>query len=203
MRFIQRSGSPQSYTLAPINEPADNPDFSKFGTPAALSDNGAAWVQRYINAVIEHTKAVNPKIPIMFQGSFKGEPFWSGNFPASTNIVFDVHNYYFGRPSDSDNVTTSICTDGKTLAGDGKFPVFVGEWAIQTMSNNKFANRAKNLNTGLYAYNKYTQGNAYWTAKFLGNVSIAGEGVQADYWNYLNFIDMGIIEPSAGQEYCS
>jgi hypothetical protein len=79
----------------------------------------------------------------------------------------------------------------------------VGEWAIQTSSNNRFANRAKNLNTGLYAYNKYTQGNAYWTAKYFGNVSVAGQGVQADYWNYLNFIDMGVIEPSMGQKYCS
>ncbi|XPS93113.1 hypothetical protein M3J09_002484 [Ascochyta lentis] len=202
LHFIQSSGSPQSYSFAPINEPADNPDFSKFGTPAALSDTGAAWVLKYFKAVVAHAEAVNCKIPVMLQGSFKGEPFWSGNFSASANIVFDVHNYYFGRPSDSNNVTSLICADAKTLAGDGKFPVFVGEWAIQTSANNKFANRAKNLNTGLYAYNKYTQGNAYWTAKYLGNVSVVGEGTQSDYWNYESFIDMGIIDQKQGKQYC-
>ncbi|KAJ4338863.1 hypothetical protein N0V95_007933 [Ascochyta clinopodiicola] len=203
LNFIQSSGSPQSYSFAPINEPADNPDFSKFGTPAALSDTGASWVLKYFKAVVAHAEAVNCKIPVMLQGSFKGEPFWSGNFSKNTNIVFDVHNYYFGRPSDSSNVTSLLCADAKTLAGDGKFPVFVGEWAIQTSANNKFANRAKNLNTGLYAYNTYTQGNAYWTAKFLGNVSVAGEGTQSDYWNYESFIDMGIIDQKQGKQYCS
>lgn len=138
----------------------------------------------------------------MLQGSFKGEPFWSPSFAADANIVFDVHNYYFGRPSDSDNVTALLCADAKALAGDGKFPVFVGEWAIQTLSNNRFANRARNLNTGLWAYNKYTQGNAYWTAKFLGNVSVAGEGTQSDYWSYESFIDMGIIDQKQGKQLC-
>ncbi|KAJ4311486.1 hypothetical protein N0V94_007927 [Neodidymelliopsis sp. IMI 364377] len=203
LNFIQTSGSPQSYSFAPINEPVDNHDFSKFGTPAALSDNGAAWVLKYFRAVVAHAEAVNCKIPVMLQGSFKGEPFWSGNFDPSTNIVFDVHNYYFGRPSDSNNVTSLICADAKTLAGDGKFPVFVGEWAIQTLTDNKFANRAKNLNTGLYAYNKFTQGNAYWTAKFRGNVTVAGEGTQSDYWNYESYIDMGIIDEKQGSKYCS
>ncbi|KAJ4400840.1 hypothetical protein N0V91_008347 [Didymella pomorum] len=201
--FIQTSGSPQSYSFAPINEPADNPDFSKFGTPAALSDAGAAWVLKYFKAVVSHVKAVNCKVPVLLQGSFKGEPFWSPHFDLSENIAFDVHNYYFGRPSDSDNVTALLCADAKTLAGDGKFPVFVGEWAIQTSANNKFANRAKNVNTGLYAYNKYTQGNAYWTAKFRGNVSVAGEGTQSDYWNYESFIDMGILDQKQGKQYCS
>jgi hypothetical protein len=201
--FIQNSGSPQSYSLAPINEPVDNRDFSTFGSPAALSDNGAAWVLKYFKAVLAHVQAVNCKIPLMLQGSFKGERFWSGNFSATDNIIFDVHNYYFGKPSDSNNVTTQICADAKTLAGDGKFPVFVGEWSIQTSANNRLENRAKNVNTGLYAYNKYTQGSSYWTAKFLGNVSAEGEGAQRDYWNYESFIDMGIINPKQGKKYCS
>lgn len=186
-----------------MNEPVDNPDFSTFGTPAALSENGAAWVKKFIKAVIARTEAVNPKIPVMFQGSFKGEPYWSPHFPASTNLVFDVHNYYFARPSNSDNLTANICADAKTIAGDGKFPVFVGEWAIQTLTNNKFANREKNLNAGLYAYNKYTQGNAYWTAKFFGNISVEGEGTQSNYWNYLDFIDMGFMKSNQTQQYCN
>ncbi|KAF2853430.1 glycoside hydrolase family 5 protein [Plenodomus tracheiphilus IPT5] len=204
LEFIKCSDSPHSYTLAPINEPVDNRDLTTFGRPAALSDNGVAWVQKFINTVIAKTQAVNAKIPIMFQGSFKSEKFWSPKFAASTNLVFDVHNYYFaGRPTNSDNVTADLCSDAKISAGDGKFPVFVGEWSIQTVANNKFANRAKNLNAGLYAFGKYTQGSAYWTAKFFGNVPVEGEGVQGDYWNYEGFIEMGIINPSEGKQYCS
>lgn len=139
----------------------------------------------------------------MLQGSFKGEPFWAPSFDRSENIIFDVHNYYFAKPFDSNNVTKQFCVDAKTLAGDGKFPVFVGEWAIQTSLTNKFADRAKNLNAGLYAYNKNTRGNAYWTAKFRGNVTVAGEGTQSDYWNYETFIDLDIINEEQGKQYCS
>ncbi|CAN9189610.1 unnamed protein product [Alternaria sp. RS040] len=42
LAFIQSSGTPQSYTLEPINELVDNRDFTTFGTPAALTDNGVA-----------------------------------------------------------------------------------------------------------------------------------------------------------------
>ncbi|OQE18689.1 hypothetical protein PENSTE_c017G04199 [Penicillium steckii] len=39
--FIQNSNSPQSYTLAPMNEPVDVEDLSVFGTPYSLTDDGA------------------------------------------------------------------------------------------------------------------------------------------------------------------
>ncbi|CAN9202204.1 unnamed protein product [Alternaria alternata] len=204
LAFIQSSGTPQSYTLEPINEPVDNRDFTTFGTPAALTNNGVAWTQKYFDAVVAKVTAVNKNIPVMLQGSFKGEAFWSPRFSASANLVFDVHNYYFaGRPTDSDTVSADICSDAKASAGDGKFPVFVGEWSIETVADNKFANRRKNLNTGLYAFAKYTRGSAYWTAKFFGNVPVVGEGVQGDYWNYSAFIDMGIVKPSEGAQYCN
>lgn len=204
LSFIQASGSPQSYTLAPINEPVDNRDFTTFGTPAALTENGAAWVLKYVQAVLKKVQAVNSNIPVLFQGSFKGEPYWSPSFPATTNLVFDVHNYYFaGRPTDSDTVAADICSDAKLSAGDGKFPVFVGEWSIQTATDNKFANRRKNLNTGLWAFAKYTRGSAYWTAKFSGDVKVEGEGVQGDYWDWEKFVTLGYVNPAEGAKYCA
>jgi aryl-phospho-beta-D-glucosidase BglC (GH1 family) len=202
--YVQTSGFPQSYTIAPINEPVDNTDFSTFGTSAALSDSGASWLLQYIQGVIARVSAVNSKVPVMFQGSFKGEAYWSANFPVTTNLVFDVHNYYFaGRPTDSDTVSVDICSDAKLSAGDGKFPVFIGEWSIETVSNNKFSNRRKNLNTGLYAFQKYTQGSTYWTSKFLGNVPVNGDGTQGDYWNYNSFISLGYVNASEGAAYCA
>jgi hypothetical protein len=205
VKWIQNeSGNPDSYTFEPINEPVDNRNIQFFGTPAALSDAGAAWTVQYIRGVITHVNAINPKIPVMFQGSFRPESYWSQFFPANTNLVFDVHNYYFaGRPTDSNTVHNDICSDAKLSAGDGKFPTFVGEWSIETASNNLFANRAKNLNTGLYAFGKYTHGSAYWTAKFTGTAPVNGQGVQADYWSFSKFIDLGIVNPSSGAAYCA
>lgn len=202
--FIQNSGHPESFTFEPMNEPADNQDLSTFGTPAALSDAGAAWVLKYIRAVLDHVVSVNKKIPVMFQGSFKGEEFWSGNFSRSDNLVFDVHNYYFaGRVTTSANVPSFICSDAKATPGDGKFPTFVGEWSIQTVYNNSFALRELNLNAGLAAFHKYSHGSSYWTWKFSGNATVDGQGTQADYWNYKGFADNGYVHPEAsGLVYC-
>ncbi|KAN0104815.1 glycoside hydrolase family 5 protein [Hyaloscypha variabilis] len=201
--YVQGSGFPQSYTVEPINEPVDNTDLEDFETPAALSDSGAAWVLQYLQGVIARVRAANPNIPTMFQGSFKGEAYWSPSFPAGTNLVFDVHNYYFaGRSTDSLNVSALICSDAKTSVGDGKFPIFIGEWSIQNVSDNLFSTRAMNLNTGLYAFAKYDHGSAYWTAKFTGDAAVVGQGVQSDYWSYENFISLGYIDPSSGAAYC-
>jgi aryl-phospho-beta-D-glucosidase BglC (GH1 family) len=203
--FIQNSGHPDSYTLEPMNEPADNRDLSVFGTSAALSDAGATWVLKYIRAVLDRVAAVNSKIPVMFQGSFKSEEYWSGNFSSSDNLVFDVHNYYFeGRNTTSLNEPSYICTDAKATPGDGKFPAFVGEWSIQAKYNNSFALRERNLNLGLAAFHKYAHGASYWTWKFSGNATVDGQGTQADYWNYEAFVDRGYVHPNASDlAYCS
>lgn len=201
IKFIQESDVPQGFSLAPINEPVDNRDITKFGTPEALSDEGAAWVLKYFQGVASRVEKTNPKIPIMLQGGFRPVEFWAKYFAASTNLVFDVHNYYFaGRPATSQNLPEFICTDAKNTVGttSPKFPIFIGEWSIQATSNNTFASRARNLNTGLKAWATYTQGSAYWTWKFFGNETVNGEGAQGDYWNYSDFVKMGLIKPSSG-----
>lgn len=197
--FIQSSSHSNGWTLQPLNEPVDNRDPTTFGTPAALSDIGAAWVLSFFKGVVSRVQSRNAKIPIMLQGSFRPVDFWSPNWPASTNIVFDVHDYYFaGRPSTSANLPTWICQDAVAGKSNGKFPVFVGEWSIQAASANTLGSRARNLNTGLRAWARYYAGSAYWTYKFLGNVPVNGEGTQGDYWNYSEFIRTGIINPASG-----
>ncbi|KAE8147921.1 glycoside hydrolase superfamily [Aspergillus avenaceus] len=196
LSFIQKSDSPQSYTIAPINEPTDaNQDMSVFGTPAALTDDGANWVIKYIQAVLEKVASVNAKIPIMFQGSFKQEQYWSRHFSSDANLVFDVHNYYFEhRNVTSENMPSYLDLDARSKAGDGKFPVFAGEWSIQAQYNNSFALRERNVNAGLDAMYKYMQGSCYWAAKFTGNASVDGQGTQSDYWSFQTFIDEGYID---------
>ncbi|KAL4926068.1 glycoside hydrolase superfamily [Aspergillus undulatus] len=202
--YVQNSGHPESYTIAPINEPVDNTDLSFFGTPLALSMDGAAWVLQYILTVIARVSAVNMDIPIMFQGSFLGETYWSPFIPSDANVVFDVHHYYFaGRGATGQNITSYICSDAELSPGDGKFPVFIGEWSMQTEFDNRLAERERALNTGLYAFAAHTRGSSYWTAKFFGNNTVDGEGTQADYWNYLALAEQGMINPSKAQGECS
>ncbi|KFA70908.1 hypothetical protein S40288_10151 [Stachybotrys chartarum IBT 40288] len=197
--FIQGSSRPDSWTLEPLNEPVDNRDPSSMGSPAALSDAGAAWVLSYFRGVISRVNAVNSRIPVMLQGSFRPVEFWSPNFPTNANIVFDIHHYYFaGRPTTSANIPEWICRDAIETQGDGRFPAFVGEWSIQATSANTFASRARNLNTGLRTFSQYFVGSAYWTYKFFGDVPVDGQGTQGDYWNYSDFISMAIINPSSG-----
>ena len=99
--FVQNSEHPDGYSIAPINEPVDNTAMSAFGTPAALSDDGAAWTLKYIQSVIAKVQKVNAKIPVVFQGGFRPVPIWSTNSlnltlcgdledpsPCSTNSFF-------------------------------------------------------------------------------------------------------------------
>lgn len=201
--FIQASNSPQSFTLEPINEPVDVQDLSLFGTPYCLTDAGATYLASYIYQVLSKVQAVNSKIPVMFQGSFKGEAYWSSNFSTGTNLVFDVHNYYFeGRLASSANITDYICEDAVASAGDGKFPTFVGEWSIQAEIDNTLSSRQVSLQTGLAAWKKYTAGSAYWTAKFTGNATVSGQGTQADYWNYEEFVHLGYTGSTSSAVTC-
>ncbi|KAL2836151.1 glycoside hydrolase superfamily [Aspergillus pseudoustus] len=198
LAFISLSSSPGSFTLEPMNEPADrNGDedltMAVFGTPEALSESGAAYVLSFWQALLARVQKSGLNVPLMFQ-SFKLPDYWVGEFPRGSNIVFDVHNYYFeGRNTSSENLPGFILSDAQTKSGDGSFPVFVGEWSIQVAYNNSFALRKRNLNVGLEAWEEYTQGSCYWTAKFEGNGTIDGEGSQKDYWSFERFIKAGFL----------
>jgi hypothetical protein len=195
VEFVASSPNPWSYTIEPINEPVDNRDFSTFGTPAALSDKGAKWLVKYIRAVLERVEKVDARIPVMFQGSFKPETYWSGFFEKERNLVFDAHHYYFQYTNaTSVNLPTFICKDAADTKGDGKFPVFVGEWAIEAGGNNTLALRGENLKAGLSAWAQYTQGSTYWTAKFSSNATVAGQGIKQNYWNFAEFIKAGYLD---------
>lgn len=203
LKFIESSDNPQSYTLSPINEPVDNRDFSKFGTPDALSESGAQYTAEFIQGVLSRVAAVNTGIPVMFQGSFRKESYWSSKFTAGSNLVFDTHNYYFaGRPTTSANVGEYLCADAKESAGDGKFPVFIGEWSIQAVSNNTLDSRKSNFNKGLYVWSKYAQGSAPWSTRMLGTAPVDGEGTQTDYWNLEDFIDQDFVDPDSASGFC-
>jgi aryl-phospho-beta-D-glucosidase BglC (GH1 family) len=198
--FIHHSGHPQHFTLEPANEPSDNTNFSTFGTPATLSTKGSEWVLKYYKAVLDRVaKSKTRELSVMLHDAFQGPGFWSLHFnPGQDKIVFDLHKYYFARPSTPANVTDMMTADGEEAASDGKFPTFVGEWAVQTSMENSYASRREIFRHGIETWAKYTRGSAYWNVKYSGNGKVEGEGTQAYYWNFQQFMDSGYMDGQIG-----
>lgn len=200
--FIQASGNAWAYTLAPINEPSDNP--AGFGTGNDVTANGTAYLVAYFNGVLERTAAVDKRIPIMLQDAFQGMEHWTPYFDISTNLVIDTHVYYvLSAGVYPEYADPAICGQATVVAGDGKFPVFIGEWSAAVEYNNSLSHREKIFNTQRYAWNKYAAGGAFWTIDHTGNDPIDGEGTVNEYWSYLLMMDQGVIKPVvANATYC-
>ncbi|KAL2794210.1 glycoside hydrolase superfamily [Aspergillus keveii] len=144
LEFIGGSSSPGSFTLEPMNEPADrNGDddlgMAVFGTPEALSDDAASYVLSFWQAVLARVTESGLDVAVMFQ-SFKLPDIGLAELP------------------------DFIRSDAQNKSGDVTFPVFVGEWSIQAAYNNSFALKERNLKFGLEAWEEYMQGLCYWTA---------------------------------------
>ncbi|KAF7915137.1 hypothetical protein BELL_0042g00220 [Botrytis elliptica] len=202
LSFIQNSGEPQGFTIAPINEASDN--FSGFATASGLTANGTNWINTYINGVLTRIAKVNKKIPLMLQDCFLGEAFWSPFYAAGTNLVIDSHIYFFAAAGIySQYVAPAICGQAQYTAGDGKFPVFIGEWSLQTLYNNTLAGRKVIHDTQVYAYQKYVSGSAFWNVKMVNNTAaVDGEGITSDYWSWELLVDQGVITPTINGSYC-
>ncbi|GAM90450.1 hypothetical protein ANO11243_084940 [Dothideomycetidae sp. 11243] len=199
--YIQTSGHANSFSIEPINEAADN--FANFGTCGGLTAAGASYVAAYINSAIAAVSKINSRIPIVMQDCFCGESFWSPYFNTSANLVFDTHVYYFaGSGVYSEYVAPAVCGQAATLAGDNLFPVFVGEWSLQTTYNNTFTNRATIFDTQRYAWSKYVHGGTMWNIVHYGNATVSGQGEQQNYWSYIGLIEAGVITPATTASYC-
>lgn len=130
----------------------------------------------------------------MLQDCFLGETHWSPYFATGTNLVIDTHIYYFAASGIySQYVYPAICGQGAVAGGDGKFPVFVGEWSLQVLYNNSLSARTEIFNTQRYAWSTYVHGGSFWGAVFNGTATVDGEGTQRDYWGYLRLIEAGVV----------
>ncbi|KAK6599926.1 putative exo-beta-1,3-glucanase [Botrytis cinerea] len=183
LTFIQSSGQPQGFTIAPINEASDN--FEAFASSEGLTANGTNWINTYINGVLTRT-------------------FWSPFYAAGTNLVIDSHIYFFAAAGIySQYVSPAICGQAEYTAGDSKFPVFIGEWSLQTLYNNTLAGRKVIHDTQVYAYQKYVSGSAFWNVKMINNTAaVDGEGITSDYWSWELLVDQGVITPTINGSYC-
>jgi hypothetical protein len=200
--FFVETGYPWAFTIAPINEASDNP--SEFASANSLTTNGTNWIVKYTNGVLARIARIDKRIPVMLQDCFLGEEHWSPLFATGTNMVIDTHVYYFAASGVySQWANGAICGQASVVGGDGKFPVYIGEWALQTLYSNTFKNRRNLFNTQRYAWNYYAQGGSFWNIKHNSSVAVDGQGTQRDYWSYERLIDAGVIhKPIANATYC-
>ncbi|KAG5750679.1 hypothetical protein H9Q72_011224 [Fusarium xylarioides] len=201
--FVKASGHKNAFTIAPLNEASDN--LAGFGSAAGLSDKATNWILTYMNGVFQRVEAVDKRIPVMLQDNFKGAAFWSPLFDKKRNLVIDSHVYYFAASGTySQYVAPAVCGQAKYLAEETKFPVFVGEWSLQTTYNNTLSvpNRKTIFDTQRYAWQKYVAGGAFWTAVSYSNSPVDGQGTQRDYWSYVDLIRAGVITKATTKSYC-
>ncbi|KAL5335784.1 glycoside hydrolase superfamily [Aspergillus crustosus] len=180
LAWFVETGYPWAFTLSPINEASDNP--SQFASPNTLTANGTAYIVHYTNAALAAIKKVDERIPLMLQDNFLSEEHWSPYFAAGTYLVIDQHVYYFAASGVySQWANGAICGQAS--------------WALQTLYNNEFENRKSLFETQRYAWSYYVKGGAFWNIKHNSSVVVDGEGMQRDYWSYLNLLDEGFIGP--------
>ena len=201
LNFMKTSGHLNSFTFYPLNEAADN--LAGFGGPDALSEKAVDWVLTYMDGVFKKVEALDKRIPVMLQDCFKGPAYWAPLFDASKNLVLDTHIYYNFAPVASADVLPVICSQAASVgSSESKFPIFVGEWSLQTSEKNVLANRKGIFETQRYAWQKNMAGGAFWSAVSYANAAIDGEGAQLDYWSYARLIDQGVITKQTTASYC-
>ncbi|KAF9693530.1 hypothetical protein EKO04_008159 [Ascochyta lentis] len=157
------------------------------------------------------------RIPTIYAAWVKvpGSELYSGNqvqfldrivsYAACTdNVVMDTHVYYFAAAGTYANyVNGAVCGQAQYIANQTKFPNFIGEWSLQTMFNNTIAGRKSIFNTERYAWSEYLSGGAFWTAVSYSITPVDGEGVQREYWSYVDLINQGVAKtPVPGQTFC-
>ncbi|KAF3002698.1 hypothetical protein E8E13_010034 [Curvularia kusanoi] len=201
LQYIKTSGSINSFTIAPINEASDN--LAGFGTPAGLSQNATNWINTYHDGVLKKIAKVDKRIPMMIQDCFMGASYWAPFYDSSANIVFDSHVYYFAAAGAySQYINPAVCGQASYLASQTDFPVFVGEWSLQTMYNNTFTGRKALFDTQRYAWSQYVAGGSFWTAVSYSTAKVDGEGTQREYWSYIDLINQGVITRATNASYC-
>ncbi|GAB7364615.1 hypothetical protein MBLNU230_g5419t1 [Neophaeotheca triangularis] len=206
--FVATSGKRESFTLCPGNEFSDN--FAGFATPSGLTEAGTNWINMWINGCLDRIAKVDKRIPIMLQDSFFSERYWSPFYPAGTNLVIDSHIYFFAAAGAYQQyVAPAACGQADYIGrGDGKFPVFIGEWSLQSNFNNTLAGRKTLYDTQAYAYQTYASGSSFWNYKMLNTVDgvdgAPGEaaGTLQDYWSWEVLADDGVVTKGIQESYC-
>ncbi|KAK8844011.1 hypothetical protein IAR55_006804 [Kwoniella newhampshirensis] len=191
--FIQTTINPNQITFEPANEPCD--DIRNFATPNTISyPNGVNYYNTYLRAVYAKIQKVNRNIPMMISDAFMGASYWAPFWQQGQNIVFDSHFYFFAASGVYSQFVSDI-TCGQASAAATSFPVFVGEFSIESKYNNTLAARRQIYQSQQYAYAQYLSGSAFWDGKLDVTDRVDGEGTKNDYWSFANLIKDGVVLP--------
>ncbi|KAF9894462.1 hypothetical protein FE257_007965 [Aspergillus nanangensis] len=193
--WIAGASKPGAFTFTPVNEASDN--FAGFGSGETLSTAGTTWVVQYTRGVLDRVRQKLPCLPIMAQDSFMGERHWSPYFGQCDNVVIDTHIY--AQSNDS-----TICSRAERAAGDGKLPVFIGEWDLEMDPDDvSFEARKENFDIQRFAWFKYLHGGAFWSIKYHVPTVMVGDAPQTDYLNYEALLEEGVVTPfNETADYC-
>lgn len=202
LAFVVNTGHVNAFSIAPINEPADN--VAGFGTPNGITVNGTNWLLTYYDGVLKKIAKIDKRIPMVVQDGFAGPSYWAPLFDARTNIVIDTHVYYFfAAGTYSQYVLPTICGQGDALnQSQSRFPVFVGEWSLQVYYNNSLGARKGLFDTQRYAWEHYLSGGCMWNVHMYTNATVDGQGPQSEYWSYIDMINEGVITTQTNSSYC-
>lgn len=155
-----------------MNEPADNRDLFVLGTPATLSQAGAKWVLRYIQAVLDGIPIVNCHISSRSGAASRAK----GTGPAtSLNLAFDVEKYYFEGPTLPPRTSLLVCSDAQASPGDDRSKY---SWVGGPPG---FALRERDLNVGLAAFHKCAHGASIGLGSFFRQRHSQGPGIWVDF----------------------
>ncbi|GAA5893314.1 hypothetical protein JCM6882_008002 [Rhodosporidiobolus microsporus] len=201
--YIEDSYNPTQYTFEAINEPCD--DFSKFATPETVSANGTDWLNTYMRTVysmIEKrglstcywTPFWSEKDRFVIDSHFCTYMFFSGVYTTQTDPYPPPADFFAASGVYATYTSQIACGQAEAAAID--FPVFVGEWSLQSYYNNTLALRQEIFQTQQYAWQKYLAGGAFWNIRYEGTDLVSsGEGGTKDYWSFMNLINDGVTLP--------
>ncbi|KAI5452871.1 hypothetical protein NCC49_006410 [Naganishia albida] len=201
--FVQSSVAPNQFTISPINEPCD--DFSNFATPNTVSyPDGVNYLNTYLKAVYAKMQKRNPNLWLMQNDAFMGAKYWAPFWTKGQKIAFDSHLYFFAAAGVYANFVPEITCGQASAIKPDDFPVFIGEFSLQSLYNNSLALRQELYESQVYSFATYLSGSSFWTARFKGVNPVDGEGTQNDYWHLLELIQDGVVRPRGemNSSYC-
>lgn len=86
--------------------------------------------------------------------------------------------YFFAAAGVYANFVPEITCGQASAIKPDDFPVFIGEFSLQSLYNNSLSLRQELYESQVYSFANYLSGSAFWTARFQGVNPVDGEGTQ-------------------------
>ncbi|KAK8064874.1 glycoside hydrolase [Apiospora phragmitis] len=194
LAFIKDSGHLNAFTIAPINEAADNLD--KFALPAGLSQSSADWIVKYMKGVLAKVEAVDRRIPVMLRTasrarpsgrpSLSRRPTWSWTCTSTTSPCPTPSPTTWCPRSAASRASWRRTRSSRPSSASGP---------LQAANNNSLAvaERKTNFDTQRFAWQRDASGGSFWNAASYSVDKVDGDGIQRDYWSYVDLINAGVI----------